>query len=112
MKQADSILQKAYDLLKKLIALIRHFPRDQKFLTGDRMQALASEILELLIAAYYSPRDQKKKKLDAVNIKLEQLRFYARLCFELGFYASPKYEELIKSLQEIGRMAGGWRKTL
>lgn len=74
-----------------MIGLLKNFPRDQKFLLADRIQALTSEVLEIFIEAYYSRGFEKKNRLQQANIKLEKLRYYIRLCYELGFYSSIKY---------------------
>ncbi len=112
MEKQSPILVKTYDFLKMIIPVLKKFPRDQKFLLGDRLQNLSSDILELFIEAYYAPRPEKKDKLIEANIKIEKMRFYFRLCYEMGFYHSNKYKQILNHLQEIGRMCGGWIKSL
>lgn len=46
-----SVLNKSYDLLKTLSELVKNFPRDQKFVLGDRIYNLSADILELYIEA-------------------------------------------------------------
>jgi hypothetical protein len=48
----------------------------------------------------------------SVNIRLEILRHYFRLCYDLGLYNSLKYKDFAERLDEIGRMTGGWLKSL
>jgi hypothetical protein len=112
MKQDASILNKGYELLKMMIPVIGKFPRDQKFLIGDRIQNQLADILELLIEAYYGPKTERKAILTSVNIKLEKLRFFLRLCYELGYFSSKQYKHLLEHIQELGRMTGGWLKSL
>ncbi len=112
MEKQPIILIKTYDFLKIMLTTLKHFPKNQKFLLGDKIQTLTSDILELLIEAYYSPTDAKKDLLNQTNIKLEILRYYLRLCYELGFYNSKKYKFLFEKVQEIGKMNGGWLKSL
>jgi len=112
MNQQASILTATYELLKFMISIIKNFPRDQKFLIADRMQNMSSDILEIFIEAYYSQAKDKKAKLMQANILLEKLRYYVRLCYELGYYNSIKYGTIMEKLQEIGRMNGGWIKSL
>lgn len=109
---SETIIQKAYDLLKTTIPVLQKFPRSQKFTLANRIQDGLSDLLEELIRAYYSYTDLKKEKLRNVNIKLEILRHYFRLCYDLGLYNSLKYKEFAESLDEIGRMAGGWLKSI
>jgi len=112
MTQAPAIIIQTYDLLKFVIGILKHFPRDQKYLLADRIHQHIADLLELFIEAYFSPKGMKKKSLLKANIKLEQLRYYIRLCYELGFYNSNKYQIISAKLQEIGSMNGGWIKSL
>ena len=112
MEQQNTILVQTYELLKYLIGVLKHFPREQKFLIGDRVQGLVSDILELFIEAFYSPGKAKKAKLVQANILLEKLRYYIRLAYELGYYNSKRYGQIMEKIQHIGRMNGGWIKSL
>ncbi|HAD13053.1 MAG TPA: diversity-generating retroelement protein Avd [Saprospirales bacterium] len=108
----ETIVAKAYDLLKHTLPIIEGFPRSQKFTLGDRIQNHLSDLLEMLIEAYYLPAAEKRPALQKVNIKLEQLRYFFRLGFDRGHYNSIRYNEFAQRLDEIGRMVGGWIKSL
>ncbi len=108
----ETIITKAYDFLKMAIPVLNKLPRNQKFTFGDRVQNFLSDLLELLIEAYYAPKSEKPMMLSKVNICLEKLRYYFRLGYELGYYNSTKYKEFAQKIQEIGRMTGGWLKSL
>lgn len=108
----ETIVQKAYDLLRYTIPMLNKFPRSQRFTLADRIQNSLTELLEELIRAYYSPAARKKELLQQVNIRLEILRHHFRLCYDLGLYSSLKYKEFAERLDEIGRMTGGWLKSL
>ena len=112
MEQQHTILTQTFEFLKHLIGILKNFPRDQKFLIGDRIQGLISDVLELFIEAYYSSGKDKKPKLLRANIQLEKLRYYVRLCYELGYFSSQKYGHIMERIQVIGRMNGGWIKSL
>jgi len=109
---ASNIVLKAYDLLKHSIPILKKLPREQKFLLGDRIQNKISDLLELLVETYYSPRPQKPALLAKVNITLETLRYYVRLLYELGYYNSTTYGQLAERINELGKMCGGWLKSL
>lgn len=108
----ETIVSKCYHFLKEMIFVIGKFPKHQRFLIGDKIQNLISDILELLIEAFYSDKQRKKILLFKVNICLEKLRYYIRLCYEIGYFHSGKYKYIIEKLDEIGRMNGGWLKSL
>ncbi len=108
----EVILSKTYELLKETITTVNKFPRSFKFTLADRIQNLLSDILEQLIEAFYTAKNFKVGILQRVNISLEQLRYYYRLSFELGLYNSVKYNLFAEKVNEIGRMTGGWIKSL
>jgi hypothetical protein len=113
MQQNLSVITKCYDLLKYLItSVLKSMPKDQKFQIGTKIQALISESMELLIEAYYLSAGEKKPLLTKVNIKLEILRHYIRLCYEIGYYDSQKYKYISALIDGIGREVGGWLKTI
>lgn len=108
----ETIITQMYDLLKDTIPVLNRFPRSQKFTLGDRIQNQISDLLEQYIKAYYSPPKEKLALLLQANISLEIIRHYFRLAFDLGLYKSTKYHEFAKKLHEIGKMTGGWIKSL
>ena len=69
-KAPDSITL-TYDLLKWAIPTLNRFPRDQRFLLGDRIESHILGILELLISANYSR--EKFHYLSETNLKIEMI---------------------------------------
>jgi len=108
----DTITAKVYDLLKTSLPIIARLPRSHKFTYGDRVQGMLSDLLELMIEAYYAPTHQKKPLLVKINILLEKLRYFFRLGFDLGLFDSTRYQDFAGRINEIGRMCGGWLKSL
>ncbi|MCB9266501.1 MAG: diversity-generating retroelement protein Avd [Lewinellaceae bacterium] len=92
--------------------MISQLPRSYKFTYGDRVQKLLFDLLELLLEAFYSPPPQKRALLQKTNLTLEKLRYLVRLGFDLQLYSSENYQKLAKQLNEIGKMTGGWLKSL
>jgi hypothetical protein len=108
----EVIAAKAYELLKYTLPTLEGLPRSQKFTLGDRVQNHLSDLLEMLIEAYYLPGSEKRPVLMRINIRLEMLRHFYRLGFERGHYNSLKYRDFSEKTDEIGRMVGGWLKSL
>lgn len=92
--------------------MLNKLPRDFKFTLGDRLQNQLLDLMELYITAYYSPTKEKNDLLKKANIKLTIARHLFRLAFELGLYSSKRYEHYARKLHEIGKMTGGWLKTI
>ncbi|NUO80691.1 four helix bundle protein [candidate division KSB1 bacterium] len=84
MTSPENILALVYDFLKYLIPELAKYPRAQKFLLADRMQNLAHDLLEDIITAYYTKAGPDKcDRLRKANLKIEHLRYAARLSHDL-----------------------------
>ena len=88
---------------------MERFPRRQKFLLGDRIQATALDVLERLIEATYTKR--REDSLGRANLSIEKLRFLCRLAHDLHYLDHRRFEHAARSLDETGRLVGGWRKA-
>ena len=106
MAEVMQVVPKTYDLLAWLLPVLAKFPRDQKFLLGDRLQTSLMDVLGLLIEANYT-RD-RGHLLRRANIELEKFRFWVRLASDMRFLGSRRYHFLAERVDEIGRMLGGW----
>lgn len=53
---APAVLVKWYDWLKWLLERVDSFPKNQRFIFGQRMADYGIVVLELLVEAAYSPR--------------------------------------------------------
>lgn len=108
-RQTGPALEAHYRFLLWLIPAVEKFPKSQKFLLGDRIQNTALDVLESLIDATYSRRRQQH--LAAANLALEKLRFLFRLAMDLRYRDLRKHEFAARSLDETGRLVGGWVKA-
>ena len=88
-KRTGPVLESMYRFVLWLVPTVEKFPRRQKFLLGDRLQATALDVLERLIEATYT-RD-RRPHLAAANLSLERLRFLCRLARDLRH---PRHEAL------------------
>jgi len=112
MQQKPQILTVWQDFIKAAIPVLENFPRKQKFFIADRMLNLILDIYERLLEATYGNVEEKRKSLQNVNLNLEKLRFYVRLSFDLLLISSGQYKIFSEKINETGRMAGGWYKSL
>lgn len=109
----QGILTRCYDFLKHSADVVKHFPRDQKFILGDRILNLAADLLEQYIEAFYtSDKATKRQILRQANIRLEKLRFFYRFAHDAGLFSTGKYQQTAEIIDELGRMTGGWIKKI
>jgi hypothetical protein len=91
-----------------MLPKLAKFPRDQRFLLGDRIENMLLDILEDLIDATYTK--EKVNILKRTNLRLEKLRFLIRLSSDMRFINLGSYEFSSRGIDEVGRMVGGWIK--
>ena len=102
-------LERMQQFLVWLVPTIEKFPRSQKFMLGDRIQTTALDVLERIIEATYTKA--RAKSLNAANLGIEKLRILFRLATELRVLDLRRYEFAARSLDEVGRLGGGWIKV-
>lgn len=103
------VVGKAYDFSLWLIQKVEGFPRSYRFSVGDRLVAGVIDLLMRLVDAAYG-RD-KTSILVEVNGMLNRLRYLLRLAKDLRLLTLDSYGHAAQKAEEIGRMAGGWRKA-
>jgi hypothetical protein len=108
-RRTGAAVEAHFQFLMWLVPAIEKFPRTQKFLLGDRIQTTALDVLECLIEATYT-RD-RKGQLARSNLGIEKLRFFFRLAVELHYLDQRRYQHAARTLDEIGRLIGGWAKA-
>jgi len=106
------IVQKVYDLYKLFYEQIDHLPKKSRDVLTKKIEQLIIELLELLSTAGSSSSSTKTQYLNRASIKLDFLKILIRMLYELKTINQPKYLELENHLQEIGKMLGGWIKSL
>ncbi|MCC5622529.1 diversity-generating retroelement protein Avd [Nostoc sp. CHAB 5715] len=102
------IIQKTYDLIKWYVPILNRLPRDHKFLLGNRIITELYDLLDGLIVARYAK--QKLAQLEALNSKLDIIRYQTRLLLEFNLVKTERYEYAQKLLNDIGIDLGGWIK--
>ena len=110
--EKENVLTHTYDLLRYLVPQLVKFPRAQKFVLADRIQNLLTDILQLLIEAYFTRTDAKKPILQKANLELEKLRYLVRLAKDLYCLDLRRYEYVQEKINDIGAQVGAWIKSL
>ena len=111
MKKAEelTIITKMYDLILWSCNHTSRFPRNHRFVLGERIERNLYSLLETLIQAKYTKNRQRL--LEQANLTLEILRFQMRLAKDLQCLKVESYGFAAKSIDEIGRLVGGWLRS-
>ncbi len=102
------IFIKWIDFLKWLFVTTDKFPKKTRFTFVDHLTRLSLLVVEDIVEARYSRN--KTPLLKRVNMNLEKLRVLMRICFELRLLSKKSYQYSSRSINEIGKMLGGWIK--
>lgn len=70
------------------------------------------ELLEMIFVLLYLTPEQKYSRLALTIAKLDNLKFFLQLAWENKCLTDTNYSSLSISLDEVGRMLGGWKKGL
>lgn len=108
IKEDLPIYVKWRTFLNWLMLVTDKFPKKVRFTYTDRLVNLALSVVEDFVEARYSRN--KIPILDAANMKLEKIRIFVRISYEQRYLSREQYEHASISINEVGKMLGGWRK--
>ncbi len=103
---------RTYDLLLWLIPQTQKFPRTYRFTVAEHIQRLALTFQDNLVAAGKRQGKTRRRLLLQADIQLEQLRLWVRFARDNHLWSVGQYEHVARMMQEVGRLLGGWLKTI
>ncbi len=107
------IVEKMYEVNVWLLHKVGKFPRDQRFLLGERLMGKSLDVQDDLVAAALMAKGEAKAlTLSRVSLTLDQLRYLLRLARDARCMSRGSWCFCAKSLTEIGKMLGGWQKSV
>ena len=104
------ILQKIFDMMEYGYLALQQYPKSEKFALVTDIKRSMNVLLKRCIEAqkkYY-----KQTTLQDMDVEIATIRAYLRLSFQLGFLPMKKYEIWSGMVVEIGKMLGGWLKSV
>src|SRR3972149_11052845 len=104
------IFAKSHDLLIWLLQHTAKFPKSERFRLAKRVEDSAFAFYDL-IARATKVHDKRRTLLEA-DLELDRLRLNVRLCVELKLITPAQYEHAAGVLVEMGKLLGGWLKTV
>jgi len=100
---------KAYDWVVWIVPKVEKFPKFSRFSIGQSLLASSLELLMNLVDATYEARNAGSLK--AAVREVNRIRYLMRLAKDLRIVNIDSHEFAAKSLDEVGRMTGGWLKS-
>lgn len=106
------MVHKVYEFYKLLHSYIKLFPKAEKYSLGQRIENFTLDTLELTLRAAFAPKANRLIHLEDLDTKVQVLKTLVRLAHEIRALDDNKYLALQEYLQEIGKMVGGWLRSV
>lgn len=87
-------------------------PRFTRYTLGIKVDTLFTDCLELSLIAGYAPRPEKLLIVQKLSTKLDALKFFLKLLWEIKGMDTKQYTAISLPIANIGKMVGGWLNTL
>ena len=92
--------------------IVPHIPKSARYTIGARIENKFLDLLEISYIAYFSSKEKKPEKISGCIFILDILKFLVSITWEAKFISYKQYEKIAVRLGEIGKMLGGWKKSL
>jgi hypothetical protein len=89
-----------------------HFSKDARYTLGNKIDSLFLEVIENILKAGYSDKLEKLIFLKRGSVKLDLLKFFLQIAWEIKSLDDKKYIKISEKLNEVGKMIGGWIKSI
>lgn len=87
-------------------------PKKDRYSIGLKIEKSTLDLLEFTITAGDAQSSEKLTALSRASVKLDFLKLLVRLSCDIKAIDKKKYLRIEEKLQEIGRMLGGWLKSI
>lgn len=103
-------LQKIEDMMEYAYPVLQQFPKSEKYAMAADLKRCMDIMLERCVEAekaYY-----KKTTLRELDVAVAKCKTYVKMAYRLKFMSYKKFEIINDYLTQIGKMVGGWIKTM
>ena len=103
-------LQKIEDMMEYAYPVLQQFPKAEKYSMAADLKRCMDIMLERCVEAekaYY-----KKTTLRELDVAVAKCKTYVKMAYRLKFMSYKKFEIINDYLTQIGKMVGGWIKTM
>lgn len=104
------IRRKCEDMIAYGYGVLKQFPKAERHVLSQEIRTSMWALLRLIIVC--NRRYHKKTTMQDLDAELDLLRSQIRIAQKLGFLSFKSYEVWSRHVDEIGRMIGGWFKSL
>lgn len=106
------IFKKSYELYQDIYSLRLKIPKQDRYTLWQRVENTNLDIIEYILKASELNRSEKYPVLLETSTKLNLMRVLIRLMKDVRAVNGKNYMSLQQQIDEVGRMLGGWIKSL
>ncbi|MFH0927950.1 MAG: four helix bundle protein [bacterium] len=106
------IINRVYEINKQIVEINQHLQKNWRYSVGGSLEQTTLNLIEQLIMAKNAPKQLKTAYLLKAQSQLELSTLKLRLLLELRLANETRIFQLQAKLTEVGRMLGGWLKSL
>lgn len=89
-----------------------HFPKRSRLTLGNKIDNTLIAVIEWISIAAYQLPERKIPTLQKAIAQTDLLKCFLRVAWEVRDMDDKKYITLSGSVNEVGRMLGGWLRKL
>jgi hypothetical protein len=89
-----------------------NLPKSARYSLGIKIDSFFAEALESIFSASYAGKEEKLIYLRQASSKIDLLKFFLQVLWEIKDLDNKRYLLFSEKLQEIGRMLGGWQRQV
>ncbi|MCL1161514.1 diversity-generating retroelement protein Avd [Shewanella chilikensis] len=104
------IEEKCREMMMYGYQAIKQFPKHERHVLGAEIRLSMLQLQRLIITAF--KRYHKKTTLTDLDIELAILKRRVRLAKDLRYINIKRYEIWVGQLVELGKMIGGWIRSV
>ena len=105
------IFKKSYELYKTLYEIRLKVPKQDRYTLWQKCEDTSIKIIEGILKATSTKKEERLAILENTSNDLNILRVFVRLAKDTRVIDQSKYEIVQSSIDEIGRMLGGWIRS-
>jgi hypothetical protein len=106
------VILRTHELYRSIALVAEKLPSLKRQTIGRRVENKTLELLEILIMAKNAPRAMKAAYLIKATASAEIVQFHIRTLMAQKSANDTTLHQLAAKTGEIGRMIGGWRKSV
>jgi hypothetical protein len=113
MKTNVPVVVRLIEVYKMWHEFMPNMAKTSRFTLGQKIDDLFIETTELIFLASHLTKEQKIPYLQKASAKLDLLKLFIQISWEIKAIDNGKFIVLSEPLEEVGRMLGGWlRQTM